>query len=202
MPKIICIAHQKGGVGKSTLALNLAYCFKNGLKVGLIDADLQGSLTGLKFMVDGINLLPFEDDLTKLKNNLYDILIIDTPPYLSNKLPELFLNSDFILIPTKAGFFDLMAIKATLDMVKEAKRKNKELKAGIVFTMVKPNSSVSKELKGLIETETIPILQSVISERVSYIRSVIDGGVFNTNDEKAKIEVTNLADEILRILGI
>jgi chromosome partitioning protein len=202
MSKIICIAHQKGGVGKSTLALNLAYCFQNGLKVGLVDADLQGSLTGLKFMVDGINLLPFEDDFTKFNLGSYDLLIIDTPPYLSSKLPELFLNSDFILLPTKAGFFDLMAIKATLEMVKVAKRKKKELKSGIVFNMIKPNSSVSKEMKGLINNESIPVLQSVITERVSYIRSIIDGGVFNTNDEKAKTEVTNLADEILRLLGI
>jgi chromosome partitioning protein len=200
--KIISISTQKGGAGKSTLALNLAYCFQTSLKVGLVDTDLQGSLTGLNLMVDGINLIPFKDDFSLLTNSSNDIIIIDTPPYLSSKLPELFLLSDFILIPSKAGFFDLMALKSTLKMVNEAKERRSDIKAGIVFNMVKHNSSISTELKGLIEHETIPVMNSVITDRVSYTRSVIDGGVFNTSDEKAKIEVTNLADEILRNIGI
>jgi chromosome partitioning protein len=48
MAKIITLAHQKGGVGKSTLALNLALCFKDQLRAALIDADLQGSIYHVK----------------------------------------------------------------------------------------------------------------------------------------------------------
>ena len=44
MPKIILTAHQKGGVGKSTLTFNLALALKNDFKVAIIDLDLQGSL--------------------------------------------------------------------------------------------------------------------------------------------------------------
>lgn len=201
MSKVLCLAHQKGGVGKSTIALNLAYCFQNGLKVGIVDTDQQGSLKGLELETDGIDLLPFEDDVSKMKSNNYDLIIIDTPPYLSNKLPEIFLASDIVIIPTRAGFFDLMAIKATIAMVKVAQEVKKELKAGIVFNMIKHNSSISNEIKGLIDEDTIPVLKSVITDRISYTRSIINGGIYNTNDEKAKTEITNLADEILRILG-
>lgn len=57
MAKIITLAHQKGGVGKSTLALNLALCFKDQLRVALIDSDLQGSIYHLKEDFPELNIL-------------------------------------------------------------------------------------------------------------------------------------------------
>lgn len=79
MARIITLAFQKGGVGKLTIALNLAYCFLNGLKVGLVDVDLQGSLRSLQLMADDINLINVIDDFTNLKNQPLDLVILDTP---------------------------------------------------------------------------------------------------------------------------
>jgi chromosome partitioning protein len=45
--KIITVAHQKGGVGKTTLALNLGFCLKHSLRVAILDSDPQGSISGL-----------------------------------------------------------------------------------------------------------------------------------------------------------
>ena len=201
MTKVICIAHQKGGVGKSTLALNLYNGFQNTLKVCLIDADPQGSLVGLKSILEELNIEQFQKNIDKHKVD-NDLIIIDTPPYLSAQLPELFISSDFVLIPTKAGFFDLMAAKSTIAMFSNALKIKTTIKAGIVFNMVRHNSSISKELRDLILNDNVPILNSIISERVSYTRSLISGGIFNSTDEKAKTEIVNLADEILINLGI
>jgi len=202
MARIITLAHQKGGVGKSTLALNLAYCFQNGLKVGIVDADLQGSLSSWKLMADGINLINVIDDFTNLKSQPFDLVIVDTPPYLSNRLPELFIQSDFILVPTRAGFFDMMAIKSTLALIQDTMKKRTELKAGIFFNMIKGNSSITSEIRSLTKDFTIPVLKSIISDRVSFTRSVIYGGVLETSDEKAKIEIIDLSEEILTLLGL
>lgn len=200
--KIITVAHQKGGVGKTTLALNLSACFAQGLKVGVLDVDLQGSLTGVKDDLENITFVPFNGKLETLKKLDFDIFIIDTPPYLTDKLSELFSISDFVLIPTKVSFADVMAVRATIDLLKQAVNKRPQLKYGIVLNMVKPRTGLNDEIKDVLADYQVPVLQTTIAERVSYIRSFVTSGIFNTEDEKAKEEITHLADEILTNLGI
>jgi chromosome partitioning protein len=202
MPQIITIAHQKGGVGKSTLSFNLAHVFKNGLKVGLCDTDLQGSLSNLQLEEHGIDTIPLPENVGSLKELDHEIIIIDTPPYLNSKLPELFTISDFILIPTKAGFFDFMAIKSTIELLQRSIQKEPNLKAGIVFNMIKQQANIKGEVEGLIKDLGIDVLNTVITDRVSYTRSVIIGGILHSTDNKAKQEILSLADEILNRIGI
>jgi chromosome partitioning protein len=200
--KIITVAHQKGGVGKTTLALNLAACFKDDLRVGLLDTDVQGSLSGLMDMLEGIELIPFNNDLASLRAVEKDILIIDTPPYLTNQLPALFEASDFVLVPSKVGFLDVMAVRATIQMLKEVQTRKKELKAAIVLNMVKPRTNMNDEIREILKDYDIPVLKTAISDRVSYARSPIMSGVFAGDDEKAKTEITALADEIFSFLEL
>ena len=134
--KIITIAHQKGGVGKTTLALHLAACFKDGLSVGLLDTDLQGSLVGLADLLEGIELIPYDNQPQNLRSIAKDLLIVDTPPYLTSQLPSLFEVSDFVLVPSKVGFLDVMAVRATLQLIREAQQKHPNLKAAMVLNMV------------------------------------------------------------------
>jgi chromosome partitioning protein len=204
MAQIITVANQKGGVGKSLLCINLAYVFFNsGLKVGLIDKDYQGSLSQILKPSDELILIPEDTALSDLKNlGYYHVIIIDTPPYLSNKLPEIFLISDYILLPTKAGIFDLMAIRATIGLIKEAQKVNINIQAGIVFNMVKSNSSITNEMRQLLLEYDIPVLDSVISDRVSYIRSLITGGILSSKDYNAKVEMTSLVNELLNRIGV
>lgn len=199
--RIITIAHQKGGVGKTTLALNLGYCFKESSRVAVLDSDPQGSVSGLGELgeVVGIDFVTYED-FKAGKVIDYDVLIIDTPPYLSNKLPEFFEVSDFVVVPTKAGILDAMAIRATIALLKQAQQKRPNLKAGIVLNMIRSNTSITEEIRSILIKYDMPIMQTIISERVSYARSPITGGVFNTEDIKAQEEIINLANEIIEAL--
>lgn len=202
MALVITLAHQKGGVGKSTLTLNLSYCFSQGLKIAICDADLQGSLVSLGLMVDGISLIPIPSDFKDLRNQPFDLILVDTPPYLSNKLNDIFSCSDLILVPTRPSILDLMAIRSTLALIKQAMSINSDLKACIVFNMVKNSSNINSEIRSLTKDFTISVLKNSISDRVSFTRSIISGGVLQTNDEKAKSEIIGLADEILSHLGL
>lgn len=196
MAKIITIAHQKGGVGKSTLALNLAVCFQDQLSVALVDTDLQGSIADLKDDLPELSIIQ-EDNFENIRQLKHQLIIIDTPPYLSNRLPDLFLISDYVLIPTKAGFFDVMAIRSTIALVKEAQKKHSQLNAGIVLNMIKPRSGVTGEVQELLKSFHMPLLNTVIHDRVSFTRSPITGGVLSGDDSKAKEEITGLAEEIV-----
>jgi chromosome partitioning protein len=199
--KVITVAHQKGGVGKTTLSLNLATFFKDHLRVGLLDSDPQESITGLGDLLEGVQIVPHEKlrKLNTVQDEL-DLLVIDTPPYLTSKLPELFDLSDYVLIPTKVGYLDVMAIKATIALLKEAQSRKPNLKAGVVLNMVKNRTNINDEIKGIIHSYQIPLHESIISDRVSYTRSVISSGVMEGQDEKAKEEITNLAGEIIESL--
>lgn len=200
--KIITVAHQKGGVGKTTLALNLAACFAQGLKVGILDTDLQGSLSGIKDDLDNVAFVSFNGQLNQLTEQSFDILIIDTPPYLTNQLPDLFAVSDFVLVPSKVGFFDVMAIKATIEFLKQAEQKRPQLKYGVVLNMVKPRTGLNKSVQDIINSYGANLLTTTIADRVSYTRSAITSGIFTGDDNKAKEEITGLADEILTALGL
>ena len=202
MTKIITVANQKGGVGKSTLALNLAYTFQNGLQVGLLDSDLQGSLYGLYAMIEGIQLIPATKNLTLLRETANDLIIVDTPPYLTNQLEELFSISDYILVPTKVGFFDVMAIRSTIALIEKAQVKNNQVKTGIVLTMVKNRTSLNSEIKSMLNSIGKPVLNTMVSDRVSYTRSALTGGIHKTEDIKAKNEMMGLADEIFTAMGL
>jgi chromosome partitioning protein len=199
--KVITVAHQKGGVGKTTLSLNLATFFKDHLRVGLLDSDPQESITGLGDLLEGVQIVPHEKlrKLNTIQSEL-DLLVIDTPPYLTNKLPELFDLSDYVLIPTKVGYLDVMAIKATIALLKEAQGRKPNLKAGVVLNMVKNRTNINDEIKGIIQSYQVPLHETIISDRVSYTRSVISSGVMEGQDEKAKEEITNLAGEIIESL--
>lgn len=194
--KVITVAHQKGGVGKTTLALNLSFLFKDTLKVGILDTDLQGSVVGLGELLEGITLLPQEVLTTGNVPDL-DILIIDTPPYLTDQLSTLFEISDFVLVPTKVSYLDVMAIKSTIALIAEAQKQNPAMKAGIVLNMVKHRTSVNADIKKILDSYPIPTLKTKIMERVSYIRSVVANGVGNIEDEKAREEMMLLAEEVV-----
>ncbi|GBR16737.1 ParA family protein [Asaia spathodeae] len=126
-PKIVVISAQKGGVGKSTLAANLAIAAEvAGFgPVGWYDADPQQSLTNLfhdreaptpLLAIGGPDELA--DKLAIMAENGIKLIIVDTPPSLPAWLPRVLAMADFVLIPTQDGVADVQAVGRTVEMVK------------------------------------------------------------------------------------
>lgn len=192
MPKIILITNQKGGVGKSTLTFNLAQNISNESKVAVLDYDLQGSLSQLKELVSDFEIIPYVGEIDKISELEYDFIFIDTPPYLSNQLPKLIAIADLIIVPTKAGILDLLAIKNTIEMIEFEKRTANTL---IVFNMIKANTTLTLDILIGLEEYNVKIANTHISDLVSYTRSVLLKGV--TKDQNAQRQIDHLTKEIL-----
>lgn len=200
MKKIISIAHQKGGVGKSTLAFNMASLFKDDLRVVLVDVDVQGSNAALRDNVVGFDII-VESDVNKIQELPYDLIIIDTPPYLTNNLLDIFYISTFILVPTKAGIYDILAIRSTVEFIKLAQRNNPNLKSAVVLNMIKHRTGLTDDIREQLNNLDIHILNSQVYDRVSFTRSPLTGGVGNTDDIKAQEDLVSLTSEILNYLN-
>ena len=192
MPKIILITHQKGGVGKSTLTFNLAQNIATNSKVAVLDFDLQGSLSQLEELVTDFKIIPYQDKLESISELQYDFIFIDTPPYLSNHLAKLISISDLIIVPTKAGILDLLAIKSTLAIIEQEKRTIDTL---VVFNMIKPNTTLTLDILIGLEEYNVKIATTHISDLVAFTRSVLLKGV--SNDKNAQKQIDQLTEEIL-----
>ena len=192
MPKIILITHQKGGVGKSTLTFNLAQNIAANSRVAVLDFDLQGSLSQLEELVTDFKIIPYQDKLESISELQYDFIFIDTPPYLSNHLAKLISISDLIIVPTKAGILDLLAIKSTLAIIEQEKRTMDTL---VVFNMIKPNTTLTLDILIGLEEYDVKIATSHISDLVAFTRSVLLRGV--SNDKNAQKQIDQLTEEIL-----
>lgn len=194
MAKIVLITHQKGGVGKSTITYNLAVNLKDNATVCIVDMDVQGSLMNINELSQ-VPIFPAEKlkDLQK-SNYDYDFIFIDTPPYLNDRIEELCILADVIVIPTKAGVLDLLAIKSTIDIVKQAKAEKRAL---IVFNMVKPNTTLTAEIKDQLNEYNIKVSKNMLSDLVAFSRSVLVNGV--EENRNAQKQIDNLTKEILTL---
>jgi chromosome partitioning protein len=195
MAKIILITHQKGGVGKSTLTFNLAQNISDNSKVAVLDFDSQGSLSQLSEIVTDFDVIPSVDEISSISKLNYDFIFIDTPPYLSNHLSKLIQIADLILVPTKAGILDILAIKSTLKLIELEHKSNSTL---IIFNMIKTNTNLTQDIVTSLEEYNVPIAKTYISDLVAFTRSVIMKGV--TNDRNAKFQLDQLTKEILVLL--
>ena len=192
MAKIILTTHQKGGVGKSTITYNLAVNLKENAKVCIVDMDLQGSLINISELSE----VPIvsANKLNDVTNGDYDFIFIDTPPYISDSISQLCRIADVIIIPTKAGVLDLLAIKSTIDIVKEEKADKKAL---IVFNMVKPNTTLTEEIKSQLNDYGVRVSKNMVSDLVAFSRSVLLNGV--EENRNAQKQIDGLTKEIFTL---
>lgn len=175
--KTIAIISQKGGAGKTTLAVHLAVCAQlNGYRSAVVDLDPQATARKWgdkrraepEVVGDHAERLSFLTDAAKA--NGADILVIDTAPNADRASLMAARAADLILIPCRPAAFDLDAIEATCDLASLAKKP-----AWVLFSSTPVRSALVEEARrGLMEQGRL-VAPQTLHQRVAFSHSVIDG---------------------------
>ena len=208
MGHVITIAQQKGGSGKTTMAVNLAVAFaRAGKSVALMDTDPQGSAgrwfmtrlettdsdPGLEFSTASAWGVTYE--VRKLAE-AHDIVLIDTPPKADSDLRPAMRASDLVLIPVATSHLDLWAVEMVLYL---ADRESKP--AMVVMTRARAGTRLDAEVTEKARELEADVAQAQLANRVVYAETLGQGRtVSESSNRRAKAEVTGLMQEIESVL--
>lgn len=191
--KVITVAQQKGGAGKTTVVAQLAVLWStDGHRVALVDIDPQASLTAWhmarrRSMADqeagGIHLSTvggwrLASELDRLKQD-FDIVLVDSPPHADSDARVAIRAADLVVVPLQPSPMDLWAIAPTLEMAR--KEKSPYL---VVLNRMPPRGKLPDQVLAKLAEDKVPVSEAVLGNRMPFAASMMEGrGVIETTQK-------------------
>lgn len=212
---VLAILNQKGGVGKTTLAVHIATVLaqrSDGSPVLLIDADPQASALDWSarragsspFSVIGFPR-PFLHREIKSLTRGYGWAVIDGAPRVGELARSAIAGSDVVLVPVQPSPWDVWATKEIADILGECRPLKPELSTYFVINRLFPRTTLGGEIVEALRSldAGIPLLQTMIRNRTEYAKAARSGLTALETDPNgpAAKEMAALVDELLVSFG-
>jgi chromosome partitioning protein len=179
---IISLINQKGGVGKTTAAVNLASGLAEaGNRILVVDADPQGSVVQWQSIADGAEFevlhLPSPQLSKELKtvSRRYDHIVVDSPPAIEDITRAAIEVSNLAIIPIAPSPLDIWSSKETIALVNTLGKKYRKLNAKILIYRKIPGTRLGKEARDAMQSYNLDILATEISQRIVFVEAMIAG---------------------------
>ena len=185
--KIITLATSKGGVGKSSLARNLAaYWINIGQKVAIIDSDPQGSIIGRHDPNGRLKELTVvaepEESVAHLVEEMktkYTHIIIDTGGFRNRTTIRALIKADLAIIPLKASADDVAGALETHGLIQELnktpERISNPIKYRMILTMTQTGTIIARHVRSELENKGYLLIGPEMYHRVIYPEAAING---------------------------
>ena len=211
MTLTVALCGQKGGAGKTTLAISLAAEWHaRGYRVLLVDLDPQGTATTWGDVASeagqpGPTVVGMGDAVrTKLPEIAqdYDVAVIDCPPRAGKRTVGALMVADLAILPCGASPADLWALSEALDVVGQAQSLRPDLSVRIAMNAVLTTSTLGTEIEEELASLDIPRMNTVIHSRVAMARCLATGRGVTTAEPSslAAAEIKRWVNEVEELL--
>ena len=206
--RIIAVINQKGGTGKTTLALNLAAGLARRGSTHLVDADPQRSISQWAEMAtDGAGLPPVAQaggdpsaTIAQLAR-AHRYVVVDCPPAIQGDVVAAVMCSvQMVLIPVLPSPMDLWASVGMAAVLGDARRLNRDLRARLVLNQLESRNALSRAMHEALAGFDIPILQASMQRRAAYRSAAVEGTSVYGLGKRAQTAVADMEAIIEEVL--
>lgn len=179
---VISLVNQKGGVGKTTVAINLASGLAlRGFSVLLVDSDPQGSVLQWH-SIHNQEILHVERltqrfdgaDFRK-RTSKRDYVVMDAPPAISDITVNVLDATDLVIIPVGPSALDLWSSKRVLELFEKSRKKDLRRKSKVLICRKIPGTRLGREAREAVDIYGLEIVPVEISQRIAYVEAMTAG---------------------------